>query len=193
MKNAYFALLLIISSASLFAADTAAKKQSTPVAAPMAQTQVSASSEPVVNKSPSAVTAVTEAAVKQGVLACSRRIEQLARAINTNAKSGTYFFPPAAQPDHGLFSASMEVKSQDNPSLYASVSFAPNPSGGCDAVYDAVEYLPQSCTEVQKKSFAASSVSPILKDIGVYNAGAVKVFFMQAGTGCVVMKKEVLN
>lgn len=175
---------------SLFAAGPDKTKPAVDAARPPAS---SVPAEPAATKTPSAVTAVTEAAVRQGVLACARRIEQVVKALNTNAKSGTFFFPAAKQPDQGLFSLSMEVTAPDKPSLYASVSFAPNAFGGCDAVYDAVEYLPQSCADAQKKSFAQSSIPPILKEIGVLNAGAVKVFFMPADTGCVVMKKEVLN
>lgn len=140
-----------------------------------------------------AVSAITEAAVRGGVLTCAKRIEQVAKYLTGGTQSGAFLFMPAKQPDQGVFSASFEIQSAGSP-IYASASFSPVSGGACEAVYDAVEYSTRACAEVQRTTFqSAKPATPVKKDIGVLNAGPVKIFFMPAGGGCVVIRKEVIN
>jgi len=162
--------------------------QPAPASAPAAAPQ------PAAPSSASAVSAITEAAVRGGVLACARRIEQVSKYLTAGTQSGAYMFLPAKQPDQSLFSVSMELQGQNAAPLYASASFSPGADGGCSGVYDAVEYSPRSCADVQKSAFpSAKPAAAVKKDIGMLSAGAVRVFFMTAGSGCVIIKKEVVQ
>jgi hypothetical protein len=137
-----------------------------------------------------AVSAVTEAAVKMGVLSCVSRINQVATALTANTQSGVFIFPVQNQPDQHIFSTSFELIRPDDSTIYASASFFPNK----DAVYDTVEYVNTGCEELEKTVFKnLKRVSVLKKNIVLLDGGAVKVFLMPAGSGCVVIKKEVVQ
>lgn len=149
------------------------------------------------NQSPAAqlganpsVSVVTQAAVKMGVLSCASRINQVVTALTGNNQSGVFIFPAKQLPDAHIFSASFELVRPDDSNLYASASFFPNQ----DAVYDTVEYVNMGCQEVEKSIFRnLKRVSVIKKNIILLDGGAVKVFLMPAGSGTVVIKKEVVQ
>ena len=77
---------------------------------------------------------------------------------------------------------------------YISASFAPNQANGCGATYDAVVYWPEKCEAVAGKQFAVFKKIGVLKsEITVLDGGpTTKVFLMQAGSGCLSIKKEVV-
>ena len=136
------------------------------------------------------VNAVTEAAVKLGILSCVSRINQVAGFLTANNKSGVFIFKPQNQPDKHVFTASFELIRNDDSMLYASASFFPNQ----DAVYDTVEYVNKSCEDVEKSVFAnLKRVAVIKQNVIVLDGGAVKVFLMPAGSGTIVIKKEVIQ
>jgi len=136
------------------------------------------------------VSAVTQAAVKMGVLSCVSRINQVATFLTANNQSGVYLFPVHQQPDQHVFSASFELLRPDNSTIYATASFFPNQ----DAVYDTVEYVNMSCDEVEKTIFKnLKRMSVVKKNVVLLDGGAVKVFLMPAGSGTIVIKKEVLQ
>ena len=61
-------------------------------------------------------------------------------------------------------------------------------------MYDTVEYVEKNCEELEKTVFAnLKRISVIKKKIIVLNGGDVKVFLMPAGSGTVVIKKEVIR
>lgn len=141
-----------------------------------------------------AVHPITQAAVKAGVLSCASLINKVIAFLTANSKNGAYLFFPRVQPDQSIFSASLEVQSQNATPTYASASFAPLTSGRVGAIYDKVEYVPKSCAYVEKNIFKNLKRSGVLKkDIIMLDAGPVKIFLMPAGTGCVVIKKEVVE
>jgi len=139
------------------------------------------------------VSTVTQAAVKLGVLSSVSRINQVATFLTKGNQSGVFLFPPQQPPDQHVFSTSFELIRQDESAeatLYASASFFPN----LDAVYDTVEFVNKSCDELEKTVFKSlKRVGVIKKNIVFFDAGNVKVFLMPAGSGCVVIKKEVVK
>ncbi len=141
-----------------------------------------------------AVSPITEAAVRGGVLTCAKRIEQVTKYLTDGTQSGAFLFIPKTQPDQGIFSASIEVAGQTGTPIYASASFAPLANGQTGAVYDAVEYVAQTCDFVEKNVFKDLKRAGILrKDIVMLDGIATRVFLMPAGAGCVVIKKEVVQ
>lgn len=134
--------------------------------------------------------AVTQAAVKLGIFSCLKRIDQVATFLTTNARSGVLVLPSNRQPDQHIFSASLEILPPDNSVIYASASFFPNN----DAVYDTVQYVEKSCEELERTVFKhLKRVSVLKQNIILLDGGAVKVFLMPAGTGTVVIKKEIVQ
>ena len=103
-------------------------------------------------------------------------------------------FLPSKQPDQNVFSASFELQGENGKLLYASASFSPIGEAACSATYDGVEYSAQPCAEVQKSTFPTLKPQGALrKDIAMLSAGTLKVFLMPAGSGCVIIKKEVVR
>jgi hypothetical protein len=136
------------------------------------------------------VSVVTQAAVKMGVLSCVSRINQVITFLTANAQSGVFIFPVQSQPDQHIFSTSLELLGAGDSTIYATASFFPNK----DAVYDTVEYVNKKCDEMEKTAFKnLKRVGVIKKNIVILDGGAVKVFLMPAGTGCIVIKKEVVQ
>ncbi len=138
----------------------------------------------------SSVNPVIKAAIKLGVRSCINRINQVTSFFTANNLSGAYIFTPQNPPDQHIFSTSFELIRQDNSTFYASASFAPNQ----DVVYDTVEYVNMSCEDVEKNVFKnLRRIGVLKKNIILLDSGAVKVFLMPAGNGCVVIKKEVVR
>ena len=141
----------------------------------------------------SEVSPITQAAVKAGVLACTSRVNQISSFLIKDNQSGAFLFTTPDRPDHHVFSTSMEIRPPHISAIYATASFVPNPDGGCDAVYDTVEYVAQACADIGKQNFKGTASGLLKKDILVYNTGDVKYFLMPAGQGCLVIKKEILK
>lgn len=137
-----------------------------------------------------AVNPVIKAAIKLGIRSCINRINQVTSFFTANNLSGAYIFTPQDPPDQHIFSTSFELIRQDESIFYASASFSPNQ----DVVYDTVEYVNMSCEEVEKNIFKnLRRIGVLKKNIVLLDSGAVKVFLMPAGSGCVVIKKEVVR
>ena len=176
-------LWIFISSA--FAADQPIKPQAPPPSEP------ASSPESI----PSKVGAITQAAVRAGVLSCAGRVEQVSSFLTANSRNGAVLFVPPGQPDQRLFSTSIEIENKDAPLAYASVTFAPGMANGCGSVYDTVVYWNTSCDEVAMRNFAGvRRIGALSRGIGVLDAGvASRIFLMPAGVGCVSIKKEVVQ
>ncbi len=146
--------------------------------------------------SPGDVNSITQVAVKQGVLSCAARLNQVTNFLTASSYSAAYVFTPTSPADQHLATLSMEIQGKEGPSAYASVSVAPNQASGCDAVYDAVAYWPQNCDVVASKVLNGFTKNKILQqDITIYesNAGTTRLFLMKAGQGCVSIKKEMVQ
>ncbi len=166
-------------------------QNSTPPAATPAKQGAPAPAAPAAQQ-PAApqVNAVTQAAVKMGVLSCANRINQVVTFLTANTQNGALIFPVQNPPDQRIFSTSLELLAQGDETIYATASFFPNK----DAVYDTVEYVNKGCDEMEKTVFKNLKRTGVLKkNIVILDGGAVKVFLMPAGTGCVVIKKEVVQ
>lgn len=155
------------------------------------------------NQSPSPVTAaaaalpnaVTVAAVQQGVLTCSQRINQIANFIGMDERAGALLISPPSQPDQRLFALAAELpKRLPGSAAYVSATFSPTPVNTCGASYDAVVYWPQGCGDLAQQIFASFRPIGTLKtDVQVLDGGpTIKVFLMPAGSGCVSIRRELV-
>ncbi len=139
-----------------------------PANAPAKQgNQAAATPQPA---SPS-VNAVTQAAVKMGVLSCVNRINQVITFLTANTQNGVLIFPVQNPPDQHIFSTSLELLVQGDSTIYATASFFPNK----DAVYDTVEYTSKGSDELEKTVFKnLKRVGVLKKNIVILDGGAVK-------------------
>jgi hypothetical protein len=180
------ALVLSLSLLSPLLTAAAQEKAAPPAPAP-------AQSAP---RQPSAANPITEAAAKGGVLACTGRIDQVSNFLTEGSQgAGATLFTPPADPDRRLFSISMEIPVTNGPSAYATASFAPNQANGCGGMYETVVYWPQVCDLVAAKNYSTlKRTGTLSKTIAVLGgAPATTIFLMPAGTGCVSIKKEVVQ
>jgi hypothetical protein len=165
-------------------------------AAPQPTPQPTPAPKPAAPAQPTAsnVNPVTQAAVQAGVLACVSRINQVVTFLTANSKSAAYLFLPPKQPDQSLFSVSLGLETDKAATIYASASFAPTTNGQCSALYDTVEYVALSPADVETKILKNLKRKGTLgKDIVILDGGPVTVFLMPAGSGCIVIKKEVVQ
>ncbi len=158
-------------------------------AAPASQAPQQPPSQPTL-----AVNPVTQAAVKAGVLTCTPKINQVMTFLTAGCKSHAYLFVGQSQPDRCIFSVSLSTQSLEGKLRYSSASFAPTTNGRASAVYDSVEYVDQTPEAVEKSMFGSLKRKGSLgKDTIILDGGYVTVFLMPAGTGCIVIKKEVVQ
>lgn len=138
---------------------------------------------------------VTQAFIKQGGSVCASRVNQISNFLTANTQTGAYLHFAPDQQDQHIFSESLEVIAGSNPSAFVSSSFAPTPNGGCEAVYDTVQFTQEACADVATKRFNFKGALAVLKkDIIMLNVGTVRFFLIPAGSnGCVVIKKEVIQ
>jgi hypothetical protein len=128
------------------------------------------------------------------VLKSASRINQVVGFLAGKHKSSAYLFTPKSNPDISVFSVSLGVHTVAGQQQYASASFVPLATGVSAAVYDTVEYSDKPPAELEKGLFKnLRRKGTIGKDIIALDAGPVTVFLMPAGTGSVVIKKEVVQ
>ncbi len=138
---------------------------------------------------------ITQSFIGQGATACSAQINQVTNFLGTGGATGAFLFVPPSNPEKSMISSSLEIIGQNNSMAYATVTFAPNQANGCEAIYDAVTWWPQSCAVVANSQFPNQKHDGVLKqNIDVINLGpTTRVFLMPAGSsGCVSIKKEVV-
>jgi hypothetical protein len=167
------------------------------VAFTAAAEEVSSSSSAVQPEKKSSPTAkrITDAAVKAGVQSCADRINQVTDFLTTGNRSGAILFEPPSTPDKRLISISLGLAMKGGKVAYASESFAPNQANGCGGMYETVVYWAEGCVDMAKSRFSSfKKYGVLVNNITVLDGGpGVRVFLMPAGTGCVAIKKEVLN
>ena len=102
-------------------------------------------------------------------------------------------FPMAPNPDDSLVSISSEIIS-GNTITYASANFAPR-ADGCSAEYEQVSHWSNTCDEVFTVHYISFKPMGVLQQqIKVfYTNPATRVMMIPAGTGCVVIKKEIVH
>ena len=140
-----------------------------------------------------ALNPVTAALQKAGVKRCTSQIQKVTAFLNDKARTGTTVFPLAANPDDSLVSMSSEIIST-NAISYAGATFAPR-ADGCSAVYEQVTHWQNKCEEVHAAQYPGFKPKGVLQaQIKVYyNSAATQVMMVPAGTGCVVIKKEIVH
>lgn len=160
--------------------------QSTPVptAAPTAKP-----AEVVQNTAPNAI---TMAAVQKGALRCASRAQQVTSYVGVTRGAYLMFSPGSA--DSQLFALGMAVELPGNSEAYVAASFAPGQANGCGAAIDSVVYWPDTCPNVRRQQFASLRETPRFgQQTQMLNGGDyLKVFLMNAGTGCISIKKEIV-
>lgn len=192
-----FAVVLVLCAAPICAvcAETAGKApEAAPARSgpPAPQAEATAPAPPA-QVTPPPVSPVTQTAVQAGVLTCASRINQVVTFLTANGKSHAFLFVPPKQPDQSLFSVSIRTEDLAGVRRYASASFAPTP-GGQVAVYDTVEYIAQPPAEVEKNMFKnLKRRGELGKDTVILDGGPVTIFLMPAGSGSIVIKKEVVQ
>lgn len=136
---------------------------------------------------------ITQAAYNAGVRTCAGRINQVTNFLSAGVNAGYMLFLSKTNPDQQMTSVSMEVPINNN-TAYASVSVAPGQSNYCGGMYETIVYWPQNCAVVESKNFSSyKKAGALSKNISVRDGGAVKVFLMPAGTGCISIKKEMVR
>lgn len=142
-----------------------------------------------------ATNSITQAFVAKGTKTCADKIDTITNFIGTGAITGAILYFPASQADKNLVSVSLEAVDKDKKSAYASASFAPNGTGGCSAVYDAVSWSADSCETVAEKQFAGKKIAGKVKENVLtleLNQNA-RVFLLPTKDGCISIKKELAS
>jgi hypothetical protein len=181
--------------AALVFTSAAVCAQNTPQAAPppvAAPGNVAAN--PAANTAAGGANALTQAAVQVGALSCASRVEQVSRFLGFGPGVGASLMAPAAPADQRLFAMQMEVAAGASSNSLVNMTFAPQQANGCGATYEAISYWAQSCDAVANAQFAQlKRIKPLQKDVLLLDGGpSTRVFLMQAGAGCVSVKKEIV-
>ena len=137
--------------------------------------------------------AVTSTLQKAGVVRCSKQIQKVTDFLASKSHIGTMVFPTASNPDDSLVSISSEIISGTT-LTYASANFAPRADGG-SAEYEQVSHWSNSCDDVFTVNYINFKPMGVLQQqITVfYTNPATRVMMIPAGTGCVVIKKEIVH
>ena len=178
-------VLVVTNSPAQTRAPSQAPATGVPAAQPSAQQQAPSSSAP---------NPVTAAMMKSGVKRCAQQIQNVTDFLARNSKVGWVPFPAARNADDSLISLSSEIQTAGVLG-YANVDFAPRAEGGCSAVYEQVTHWSNTCDQVHAAHYPTfQPKGALLQQIRVYyNNPQSQVMLIPAGTGCVVVKKEILH
>ena len=149
--------------------------------------------QPAANAAITGLNAVTAALQKAGVKRCAVQMQNVTSFLTQKSHSGTTVFPLATNPDDSLVSISSEIMVA-NVVSYVGATFAPR-ADGCSAVYEHVSHWQNQCEDVYAAQYASFKPQGSLQvQIKVYyNNAATQVMMVPAGTGCVVIKKEIVH
>jgi hypothetical protein len=139
---------------------------------------------------------IATAMFSSGVRNCATRVDQIANFLTKGTRASALLFLPDRDPDNSMVSVSLEVQSENTPRAYGSATFSPNTVIGCSAMYETVQYWPESCNAVATKYFkGAVSAGALGGEVGMLTIGpSARVFLMRAtGSSCVSIKKEVIK
>ena len=131
-----------------------------------------------------------------GVRNCAARIDQISNFLTKDTRSSALLFLPEREPDNSMVSVSLEVQGTGIPRAYGSATFSPNTAIGCSAMYESVQFWPESCNAVAAKHFkGAVATGSLGGEIAMFNIGpAARVFLMRAtASSCVSIKKEIIK
>ncbi|SFK00281.1 hypothetical protein SAMN04488082_111105 [Desulfomicrobium apsheronum] len=148
------------------------------------------------NRVDSPSSAFVQYAQSAGVRKCLGRIEQVVTFLTGDISTvGGHFFIPSPDPDNMMVSLSMEIQQPGNILAYASSSFAPNQVNGCGGIYETVVYWPQKSELVAQQQYSdLHRVGKLSSQIIVLDGGStLRIFLMPAGTGCIAIKKELIQ
>ena len=142
---------------------------------------------------PGGYNAVTTSLQKAGVKRCAAAIQRVTEFLANKSRTGTAVFPLGSNPDDSLITLSSEIMA-GNVVFYAGATFAPN-GNGCSAVYEAVTHWQNTCDDVVAAQYAnLKPVGVLQQQIRVLsNQPNTQVMVVAAGTGCVVIKKELVQ
>ena len=129
-----------------------------------------------------------------GVRTCKPLADRVNRYLIAESQSAGVLFMAPENANGRIFSGTLEIESRQGTTTYASASYAPYGEVGCGVAYDAVTYWKESCAEVSAKVLKElRPIGPLGSKIAMLDGGpAMRMFLMQAGSGCVQIKKEVV-
>jgi len=139
---------------------------------------------------------IATAMFSSGVRNCATRADQVSNFLTRGTRTSALLFLPDRDPDNSMVSVSMEVQAEGTPRAYGSTTFSPNTAMGCSAMYETVQYWPESCNSVAARHFkGATSAGSLGGEIAMLTIGpSARVFLMRTtGSSCVSIKKEVIK
>lgn len=140
-----------------------------------------------------AINAITQTAVSLGVLTCAARVQQVTSFIGVTEQTRASIRRPANPPDLNSFSVAMTLATDGTIGL-AQAEFFPTQIG-CKATYAITVNLAQPCTELLETGFQGMEQdAPLSENIqGLRGPNSLRVFLMDAGAGCTVVKTETIE
>lgn len=156
--------------------------------------------EPSKTTKKSSYSAVTQFAANAGVKTCLSSMEKVNAFVLNKNQAGAFVFVAPKEANQKMVSTSLEVYSATNKDalpLYASTYVEPITSNTCMMSYETVTYYPISCENAAKQKYAkfksdgvlAKSIHVLKREANVTNQ---RTYLMPAGSGCVVINKEVV-
>jgi hypothetical protein len=136
---------------------------------------------------------ITQTAVSLGVLTCAARVQQVTQFLGVGPETRASIRRPVNPPDLNSFSVAMAIETDGTTGL-ALAEFYPMQTG-CKASYAITVNLDQSCEALRDTGFAGMNVdAPLSGNIqGMRGANSMRVFLIDAGETCTVIKTETLD
>jgi hypothetical protein len=155
--------------------------------------QQAADPPPAQNMQTNVTNAVTQAAVSLGVLTCAARVQQVTQFLGMSQDTRVSIRRPVNPPDLNSFSVAMSVATDGTTGL-ALAEFFPSQSG-CKASYSITVNLAQSCETLRDTGFPGMNLeSPLSENIqGLNGPNSMRVFLIDIGAACTVIKTETLD
>lgn len=140
-----------------------------------------------------AINAITQTAVSLGVLTCAARVQQVTSFLGVTPETRASIRRPANPPDVNSFSVAMTIATDGTVGLAQAEFFPTQP--GCRATYAITVTLAQPCGELREAGFQGMEAdTPLSENIqGLRGPNSLRVFLMDAGVGCTVIKTETVE
>lgn len=136
---------------------------------------------------------ITQMAVQLGSLTCAARVQQLTSFLGVTPETRASLRRPVSPPDSNSLSIAMTVET-DGTTGIALAEFYPV-QGRCKASYSLTVNLQQSCSEVRTKNFSELVNEDRLSEniLLLVGQNTLRVLLSEVGTGCTVIKTEILD
>lgn len=137
---------------------------------------------------------VAQQLFQAGAISCAARAHQLASVLG-NGKETSVLQVPQSNPDKSLITVNLIQLESSTQNSLTLIALAPNQAVGCGASFQTLSYSDKACPKALEQAYPSAKHQPVAATgaLLVTLTRTARVLATPAGTGCMVLKQEIVE